>query len=79
MRCLGFNNVDFKPLNGDRVQGVSCSFMAPYDSKDGVGYEVFKVFLSAQKFEEFNIEEKFDNETEFQVFYNRYGKIDKIV
>lgn len=80
MRCIGFRYVEFKPSgSADTIKGYSCSFMSPFDVKSGTGYNVEKEFLSEDRFREFDILNKYKNETEFEVFYNRYGKIQKII
>lgn len=80
MRIIGYRFVEFKPQGSpDVVTGYRCSFMEPYSGDKSKGYAVSTEFLSEKKFEDFGLSDKFKNEKDFKVFYNRYGKIQEII
>ena len=80
MQVIGFKGVQFETDDKTLVKGFNVYVIDKIESKfvhDGFFSE--KIFLSEQKFNDFNIRGLYENETPFTILYNRFGKVEKII
>lgn len=80
MQVIGYKLVEFKADDDTLIKGYSVYLIGDIESKsEHAGYYSEKIFLSPQKFQDFNIKELYTHEKPFTLLYNRFGKIEKIV
>lgn len=73
--CVGFKKVDFTAQQtGERITGYNVFYTAE-NQPNVKGLEAGKFFLSEAKAKQFDIQ----TETSYELFYNRYGKIESLV
>lgn len=80
MQVIGFKGVQFETDDKTLIKGFNVYIIDKIESKfvhDGFFAE--KIFLSEQKFNDFNIRGLYENETPFTILYNRFGKVEKII
>lgn len=68
IKIVGSRPVSFKDQNGDQVTGTSYNYL--YQDDHVEGYAVDKVFVRSGRMNPFKVN------GEYNVLYNRYGKID---
>lgn len=78
VKILGYKKVDFNGNDGTNVKGYSVYFFYNAVGEDAKGYLVDRYFLTEKKFEQFNIKALFKEQSDCEILYNRYGKIEDI-
>lgn len=78
VKVLGYKKVVFNANDGSTINGYSVYFFYPAVSPDSKGYLCDRYFLTAKKFDDFDIKNLAKNQTDCEILYNRYGKIEEI-
>lgn len=79
MKFVGYNRGDFIFKDGTAIKGVNVYIMTEIDKTRGDGFAVERIYLTDAKLERGNIDLASLLNREVMVYYNRYGKAEKIV
>lgn len=77
MKIIGTAFTSFKGSDGSTVTGTTLYVTEPIDPDKGKGERASKLFLSARKLADMDFRPSVGDE--INVFYNRFGKPEKIV
>lgn len=79
MKLVGYQRADFTTKDGIEVNGWNVYLSSPIDPENGKGVACERIYLTTRKAEVAGIELAMMVNKDVEIFYNRYGKVEKLL